>query len=406
MNKKTYPSPLPPRIVGSFEDYEKAVYEGTMSQSEYQKVFEESRKHGLDGSIDYAIGGSTAPLILGVSEYGGPAGVAADLFHVSTLAKVSGDEKPLVAGHIFESAVREYFAYLHKLEVKPCYYQVVNPNWPHCLANIDGIVWEKDPATGEKHMGIYEGKTLYNLKSAHADSFRNGIVPEDYMIQIQFYMEVWNLDFCWINCSWGYNEGQQVAIRVDRDRELGCYICSKCEELVENGKLGQLQSNKDVSKIKALLADNARLYPYGNSKLPRVKLHSKYIKTMQKADELKTQICLAKEEIAPIEESISEKQKEITAMDNKIKELLRPLADELGNATLGIIVDDATGDEWEVRFPESTGFSTKKSVLKKFEADLADKYSEKDAADIINLLSSYEPNARKLSYDKVKGLKA
>ena len=406
MTNKTYPSPLPPRIIGSFEDYERAVYEGKMTQAEYQKIFEESRKHGLDGSIDYAIGGSTAPLILGVSEYGGPAGVAADLFHVSKRPKAISDEKPLVAGHIFESAVREYFAYLHKLDVRPCYYQVVNPNWPHCLANIDGIVWEKDPITGEKQMGIYEGKTLYNLKGPHADSFRNGIVPEDYMIQIQFYMEVWNLNFCWINCSWGYNEGQQVAIRVPRDRDLGCYICSKCEELVENGKLGQMPSNKDVSKIKALLADNARLYPYGDNALPKVKLASKYIKTMQKADELMKQIKVAKDELAPIEDSISEKQKEITAMDSKIKELLRPIADELGDATLGIVTNDATGEEWEVKFPESSGFSTKKSILKRFEEDLADKYSKKDASDIISLLSSYEPNARKLSYSKVKGLEA
>ena len=400
---KTYPAPAAPRIVGSFEEYERAVSEGKMTRAEYQKIFEESRKHGLDGSIDFAIGGSTAPLILGVSEYGGPAGVAADLFHTSRLPKNFGDEKPLVAGHIFESAVREYFAYLNKLEVKPCYYQVVNPNWPHCLANIDGIVWEKDPVTEKKRMGLYEGKTLYNLKSAHAESFRAGIVPEDYMIQIQFYLEVWNLDFCWINCSWGYNEGQQVAIRVQRDRELGCYICSKCEELVENGKAGIMPSNKDVSKIKALLADNARLYPYGDKALPKVSLDKKYIKTMQKADEMKLQIKSIKDEIAPIENSINEKQKEVTALENKVKELLRPIADELGDATLGIVTDDISGDEWEVKFPESSGFSTKKAVLKKFSEDLADKYSKKDSEDIIGLLSSYEPNARKLSYEKVKG---
>ena len=401
---KVCPSPMPPRVVGSFEPYEKAVAEGKMTRSEYQRVFEESRLHGLDGSLDYAIGGSTAPLILGLSEYGGPAGVAADLFHTSKKAKTFDDETPLVAGHIFESAVREYFAYLSGLEVEPCYLQVVNPNWPHCLANIDGIVWETDSKTGKRTPGIYEGKTLYSLKGAHADSFRAGIVPEDYMIQIQFYLEVWNLDFCWINCSWGYNEGQQMAIRVDRDRDLGCYICSKCEELVENGKLGIMPSNKDVSKIKALLADNQRLYPYGDKKLPKVKLDDKYIATLRRADDLKDQIKKAKEEIAPIEDSISLKQKAISEMESKVKDLIRPITDDLGDATLGIVTDAATGDTWEVKFPESSGFSTKKSVLKRFKDDLADKYSPKDSEDIINLLASYEPNARKLSYDKVAGI--
>lgn len=405
---KKYPDPKPPIIIGSFEDMEKKLAKGEITQDQYQKYFEESRYHGLDGSLEYAIGGSTAPKVLGVSQYGGPAGVASDLFKTTKFNALRDDDSPLVAGHIFEGAVREYFAYNHpELTVKPCYLQAVNPNWPHCLANVDGVVFEKDPKTGKRNMGLYEGKLLIAPSGPHALAFKQGIVPDDYMVQIQFYMEVWNLDFTWIVAARSFLD--QTAIRVERDRDFGAYICSKCEELINKGKFGTMPSNSDVENIKARIADNRKLYPYGDSALPPAKISKKFVSTLRKTDSIREDIKTIEDEIAVIADSIkdktdeiAEKEKQISAQEKKIAELIQPIADELGNNTKGVLTDEDDGTQWEINFPESSGFSTKKAVMKRFAEDLEDKYGETAKDAIITMLSSYEPKPRKLSYNKLE----
>lgn len=372
-----------PRATGDFAELDKKLERGEITRKEYDRIFTKSREHGLDNSIDMAIGGSDAARILGISSYGGPRGLAATKLNPS-LRPDTSDSMPLLIGHLFEAPVRELFSVKTGLRTEPCTIQWASRKYPHCLANTDGIVWEIDE-NGDEHPGIYEGKMIYNTKGEHCDAFKAGIVPDDYMIQIQFYMEVLNLNFAYINCAWGFTDGQQVYIRVKRDREFGEEICQACEDFVEASLMGKKITNSSVSNVKAFLADAELLYPKGDNTLPPVTLDPKYTATMRAIEGLQEEIKELDEQAKPLTREIDQKKKEI-------EKYLYPLIDVLGDATVGIIKDTATGEEWNVLYPESTSFSKDAKAM----AMLRDNFPK-----AYDALAKFKPAARKVSMKKM-----
>lgn len=439
-----YPAPQNPICVGDFTKYEKAVWEGTLSHEKYNEIFVASRKHGLyyvedtaDGSAPTrpyvkgcAVGGSTVAKLQGISDYGGPAGIAAEYLALASKPLADREENDAqLTGHLFESAVRDHFSKVYNVKAMPCYLQYTNPNWPHSLANVDGLVIETDEL-GNEHLGIYEGKTLYNKKGAHADSFLLlDEVPEDYMMQIQFYMEVLNLDFTWICVAWGFTEGQMKAFRVARDREAGCSICQMAEEFANLVDDGTMPSNDGVANMRARLADVRLMYPHGDKSLPAVKFAKKRISVFQKADGIKEKLAEEQEKMltdddaikTALEEtvgSLDEAEKEemtakftealvkaredmtkandatdakIKALEKELSETLTVLTEDLGDATSGTLVDPQTGDVYIFSFPYSDKFSKDAQSMN---------YLKKEYPEAYEALSKYKPAKRNFSYDK------
>lgn len=406
----TMPKAANPIKVGDFTQYEEALYKGTLSYEDYMHIFEESRKHSLNYYEDMkthgkpvrpyvagcAVGGSTAAKIAGISDYSGPAGVAAEYFSIAK-SKPSGEASmPLLVGHLYESGARDLFGHLHKeLKVMPCYIQYTNPNWPHCLANVDGLVVEKDEK-GKERLGVYEGKTLYNTRGEHGETFiKVGAVPDDYMYQIQFYMEILNLDFCWINVIWGITDGQTRAFRVERDRELGCEICQQCEDFANYIDKGIMPTNESVANMKARLADIKLLYPTGDSRIPAAKLSKKTIICFEEAQRKQEKINALEASIEPdlklitdTEEKIKSVKKEIEILKKEQTESLVPVAEEMKDCTVGSVTD-ADGNVYTLLFPEEHGFSKDAKAMKALEESYPEAYK---------FLANYKPKERKFSY--------
>lgn len=89
---------------------------------------------------------------------------------------------------------------------------VINPKYPVLFANVDGII-TKHPQYGRKR-GILEIKTISGYS---ADSYEAGI-PPSYLIQVQHYMLVMELNYAEI-CY--LKDGRQLGcVTFERDREL------------------------------------------------------------------------------------------------------------------------------------------------------------------------------------------
>jgi len=89
---------------------------------------------------------------------------------------------------------------------------VINPKYPVLFANVDGII-TKHPNYGTKR-GILEIKTISGYS---ADSYEAGI-PPNYLIQVQHYMLVMELNYseiCYLK------DGRQLGcVTFERDKEL------------------------------------------------------------------------------------------------------------------------------------------------------------------------------------------
>ena len=397
-------------IVGDFSPYQKKLENGEMSYDEYRDLFSKARIHGLNYIEDMerygkpqrpyikgcAVGGSTAAKIAGISDYGGPAGVAAQFY---SLIKAEQEETmPLFIGHVFEAPIREVFARMKRdsgiSKVVPSPFQYANRKYPHLLANVDGIVYEEDE-DGKVSLGLYEGKTVYNTKGAHGETFiKADTVPEDYMLQVQFYLEILDLDFAWVCAAWGITESSMRSFRIARDRELGESVCSMCESFAKAVDDGKIPENSGVSNIKARLKDLSLMYPHGDCRLPQVKLPKEFLANFRQADMLSEKIAAVRKEmegpetqIKLLKEALKPCEKELALLDMQMKEALVPVAEYLKDSTLGILSSD--GVTYRLAFPEEKGFSKDAKAMAALKREYPKAYE---------FLSNFKPKERTFSY--------
>lgn len=380
-------------VIGDFAELEARVANGTLSRDEYQEIFAKSRKHGLKGDIyPFAVGGSDAATIMGVSPWTTPLKLYFDKFGLLK-KKDNSNDTIFRIGHVFEDAFREMFSAQTGLPALPCTKQFGNTAYPHLIANIDGIVWENGEA------GIYEGKTT-KYYTPTREKFANGEVPIYYIMQIQFYMEVCNFDFAWINCGWGLDpEREMKYIRVERDRELGRQICMACEEFVVNAANGIRPSNAVCENLSAVSKDAEILYGAADSSLPPVKLDPKFSAAFHRLDALaekeeavKASMKPVQDQIKELEEKIKPQEKELKEIEKEMTTLLRLFPDEIKNATVGIFEEG--DDVWVVNYEPCKGFSLDAEVKAYWKETYPECFAD---------VTSRKPNyKRQLSYEKRK----
>lgn len=234
-------------VLGDYAEYDSALESGHMTRQEYDDFFTNSRFHGLNDTVyPFAVGGSDTAAILGVEGAFKSARFLAEEKLGLITAKHSDKTKELFKkGHIFEPKVRDMFSLESGLETYPETRQFLNKKYPHCVANIDGIVKETrlvEQADGsikqEEAFGIYEGKKSLAYSST-MKKFKEGLIPPYYITQIAFYMEVLELDFAYITV-WGSKpngSSEMIYLRMDRDKDFGQEIMQQCEKFVENVSL-------------------------------------------------------------------------------------------------------------------------------------------------------------------------
>ncbi len=93
-------------------------------------------------------------------------------------------------GDVMEPLIRKEFAKRTGLNVRQKHAMILHPKYPFLFADVDGIVTD---GNGEKC--IFEAKTVSQYKS---DQWEGGQIPEEYMYQVQHYMEVCGMDKTYI----------------------------------------------------------------------------------------------------------------------------------------------------------------------------------------------------------------
>lgn len=388
------------KIIGDFREYEEKVAVGEMSQAEYQKIFEKARVHGLDDSVyPFAVGGSDAATILGQNKYSTPVKLSRIKKGEYAEVRDKEGERILYIGHIFETPFRQLFTFDTGIETFPYYKQTVHDEFPHCVANIDGL------CVVNRELWVYEGKTTQSFN--YRSLFKKGNVPPNYLLQVQFYMEVldrldeetlidvdptlpskldsFEIKGAVVNCGWGIGSGEMAWSYVKRNKTLGYDICDICESFVLDIMEGKRINNDNVIDVKLLKEDEYASYGDIQRESSTIRLKKEFAKPIKKA-------LILDESIAEVEKILAERKKEETAfkkkMDEKYKEaekackefkikrsnLLYPLIDEFRGATKGYVEED--GKKYDVTYDGKMVPSLDASVKKYWEENYPECYKD------------------------------
>lgn len=382
-----------PIILGDFAELDAQLASGRITRDQYQQIFAKSRKHGLKGDIyPFAVGGSDAAVILGLSPWRSPLRLYYEKTGLSKESESKDKEWIFFMGHVFEDPVREIFAKMSGLKTEPCTLQVSNPQYPHCVANIDGIVWENGKP------GIYEGKTTHPWTDTKKH-FVEDVVPIYYETQVQFYLEMWNLDFAYICCAWGLDRKDIKYKRIDRNKDFGCMICQACEDFAINAMNGKRPSNAIVQNTAVLGRDAEILYGKADSSLPPVKLPKTFGPSFRRLDQLSEEEDAIKKALEPYEKQIAKIKEQMKEGESKLKriekertEILRIFPDTIKNATTGKYTED--GETWIVHYDPSNGYSLDAEVKQ---------YWKENYPESFDAVTQYKPNyTRRLRYEKIE----
>ncbi|MEI5869203.1 YqaJ viral recombinase family protein [Bacillus albus] len=158
------------------------------------------------------IGGSDIGAIVGISKYKSPIGVYLEKTGSAPDAKI--ESEAAYWGTVMEDVIAQEFVKRTEMKVRRRNAILQHPEYEWALANVDRIIIDK-----ERGNGILEIKTAseYLKKEWESDE-----IPEQYIVQIQWYFFVTGL-------QWGYFAalvgGNKFVIKeIERDDELIGYL--------------------------------------------------------------------------------------------------------------------------------------------------------------------------------------
>lgn len=343
-------------VLGDFSEIEKKYNDGIITFDEYQNIFSESRYHSLRGDIyPFAIGGSDAPIIRGNSKWNTPRILQKKKLRIADVEeKISpSTQRILDWGHLAEEAIARMNCKLlsEKLNkeviFEPCSEQFRNTLFPHCVANIDGILYVGGKEKGDVYLGEVKSTRYYgnNIPSAWRDYFSKGIVPPHYIDQIYFYLGVLTLGLksrfkgAYLLGACGFDtEKDFCQIKADINDELSKSVLSDCEDFVEITKKGLSASNANLSGVEAQSIENRILYSEEDATIPTVKLKGRE-PAYKKLVELNSEIKQLNSEIKEFESKMKEDTKTLkSTLREKEKEqnaILETFVPEIKNGTSG-----------------------------------------------------------------------
>ncbi len=204
-----------------------------LSEEEWLNWRQHGKGYSDPSSPDYipvTVGGSLVSSIFNVSPWSNILEAYNNKVGIEPAIKKEFNASAKKAGHRFEPYVAEMFKEWCEIHGLTC--KIINDTkmyqhskYPFALANID----RKVVINGKR--GLLECKTTNPFYSAE---WENGKVPFYYELQCRFYMEVMNMNFCYICCCWGFTLNDMAVIRIDRDRALGKTIMDKCADFVQH----------------------------------------------------------------------------------------------------------------------------------------------------------------------------
>ena len=154
------------------------------------------------------IGGSESAAVCGMSRYCSPLEV---WLRKTGRKEAEADNEAMYFGRLLEPVLREEFSRRTGLKVQTCPFMFASKEYPFMIANIDGVVTEKD---GTK--AILEIKTTNSFTTAKDLEDEDGL-PVEWYFQIQHYMAVTDLKKAYVAVLIGGNKFQYQE--VERDEE-------------------------------------------------------------------------------------------------------------------------------------------------------------------------------------------
>lgn len=222
------------------------------------------------------VGGSDSAAVCGLSRYSSPL----DVWLQKTGRKLATpDNESMHWGRLLEPVVREEFARRTGLTVKECPYILQSREHPFAIANIDGIIVEKD---GTK--SVLEIKTTNSFTTAK--DTEDGL-PAEWYCQIQHYLAVTELPKAYVVVLIGGNQLKWQI--VERDEETIQTIVALENHFWNEYVLKDTPPPVDTNSGDAL----ALLYPTSNDAniiLPAEadELVAQWLEIKKAEDELKT----------------------------------------------------------------------------------------------------------------------
>ena len=113
-------------------------------------------------------------------------------------------------GNVMEGIIRKEFMNRTGLKVRQKHFMIFHPQFPFMFADVDGIVTDE---YGEKC--IFEAKTVSQYRE---DEWKDGKIPVEYMLQVQHYLAVCNMQKAYIAALIGGNHF--IYYTILRDEEM------------------------------------------------------------------------------------------------------------------------------------------------------------------------------------------
>lgn len=234
------------------------------------------------------IGGSDASVIMGKNPYRS----ILQLWEEKTgkLPVTDDGNEYTYWGNVMEPIIRKEFMNRTGLKVRQKHAMIFHKDYPYLFADVDGIVTDE---RGEKC--IFEAKTASQYK---AEQWEDG-VPEEYILQVQHYLEVCGMDKAYIAALIGGNKF--VFHTIYRDDELIRNLISREKEFWEGCVLTDTEPVMDDS-------DATRDY-----------LNQKYSDPIEGPIQLQEDMKSVLAEYQDVDCKIKELEKQKTGFANQIK---------------------------------------------------------------------------------------
>ena len=234
------------------------------------------------------IGGSDASVIMGKNPYRS----ILQLWEEKTgkLPVTDDGNEYTYWGNVMEPIIRKEFMNRTGLKVRQKHAMIFHKDYPYLFADVDGIVTDE---RGEKC--IFEAKTASQYKAEQWEDR----VPEEYILQVQHYLEVCGMDKAYIAALIGGNKF--VFHTIYRDDELIRNLVSREKEFWEGCVLTGMEPVMDDS-------DATRDY-----------LNQKYSDPIEGSIQLQEDMKSVLAEYQDVDRKVKELEKQKTGLANQIK---------------------------------------------------------------------------------------
>lgn len=255
------------------------------------------RAHGPNGDIEYAIGGSDVPVILGLSKWATPL----DLYKIKKgemAPPPKKNKKQLEMGHKLEQIAADLYEEKTGDTVINDTFLYQHPDVPYALANFDRRIIRKNSGV----RGILECKSTSHYV---AGDWSDIMYPPYYEYQLRYYLWMSDLEEGAFSAWWGNNpDTDHVTPRLFRDQRKEDWMVDKLDEFMWRLRNNKPPEMTDIAP-KLALQSLAQIYAKGNTALAAVEIPIEFEKELKELAELQSEMVMHNSKVKGLEKEVN-----------------------------------------------------------------------------------------------------